>query len=1091
MVSSRFRAVPLVASPSYPNSVAWSDENLLAVATGHFVTVLNPAMPTGPRGLVMIPSTSRPFPIGVIKREDLLSGCLLSTCLSRDCRPLARSISWSPLGFAPNGGCLLAVCTTEGRVKLYRPPFCEFSSEWVEVMDVSDMLCEYLANVNFGELGSPSLKSSFKEATEPCIESECVDDLPISALRKKSKGRRANELGAINEDLETSEGQFLHPGTSSSCQTENFFTAVAEEVVFPCSILKEGSSVEVLRLDGSQRVWVAGVLEHLTGVKALVAFPETNGKQDGQVEINLEFDEICESNILKDSMANLENHSPEVRPSMHVGNLPEEVKLANCDGVGNILQNGQAVEAWTNDRWIEGLFMGFDEGGVLVKFHGEIGSSILNANSVRIAPVWISQKKSWQVILVKIEMKGEELCEVVEMESENMKHINPYQIVPVSKSKVKPQKKIPENCIFPQITAAQYASRSAMLSSLVAVWSPVLQLPSEIGPVPTSNSSEFCSLLAVGGKSGKISLWRVHGPQCYSIGQGTVHDAAMLVGLLQAHDAWITAIVCASLALTASMPQVLLATGSSNGSVKMWLGSCEELLKSSEVNCAPFVLLNEVSSIGSVPVSVLSLATPVQYQHKIVLAIGRVSGSFEVWICDLSTGNFDKAGSYDVHDHVVTGLAWAFDGICLYSCSQDNSVHSWILHGKSLLEAPIPSNTLDVKSSIDIPNASDSCFGVAISPGNLIIALARSFDSDLLNPMYQARSMKGAVEFFWTGGQQLDILSNKYLELGIGNFPGFSEKELAYWEHNVLWSLKRFQNVDRPLVVWDIMAALMAFKQCVPKYVEHILFKWLSASYVGSHLCLSTEEILSHTFRLLSKITSRQLHLLSVICRRVMLSAIKEDTNNRRQQNLVGIYGVEELGRKLLLGCETELRERLVGFSISSALYHASCSASNISRAGYWHPVGLAQMEQWVALNRPHVQDKLQFLASEVGKLVGRLQPVCDYVPEEQCSYCSASVPFESPEVAFCQNGQNHKLARCAVSMRVCPTTPLWFCMCCQRRVSELAPDALFSMPKYPSDLKSSIEASTLQVLPKPLCPFCGVLLQRLQPDFLLSAAPV
>lgn len=91
-------------------------------------------------------------------------------------------------------------------------------------------------------------------------------------------------------------------------------------------------------------------------------------------------------------------------------------------------------------------------------------------------------------------------------------------------------------------------------------------------------------------------------------------------------------------------------------------------------------------------------------------------------------------------------------------------------------------------------------------------------------------------------------------------------------------------------------------------------------------------------------------------------------------------------------------------------------------------------------------------------------------IAEEKCSYCLASVPFESPEVAFCQ-GKGHKLARCAVSMVVCPTTPLWFCMCCHRRAFKLAPEKLF-------------------VIPGPQCPFCGILLQRLQPDFLLSASP-
>lgn len=85
---------------------------------------------------------------------------------------------------------------------------------------------------------------------------------------------------------------------------------------------------------------------------------------------------------------------------------------------------------------------------------------------------------------------------------------------------------------------------------------------------------------------------------------------------------------------------------------------------------------------------------PAKSMHKMLLAVGKGSGSFEVWNCDIYNNNFDKFGSYDAHDNVVsmfflgklyapsivnllnneipqvTGLAWAFDGSCLYSCSQ-------------------------------------------------------------------------------------------------------------------------------------------------------------------------------------------------------------------------------------------------------------------------------------------------------------------------------------------------------------------------------------------------------------------------------------
>ncbi|KAE8688353.1 hypothetical protein F3Y22_tig00110988pilonHSYRG00452 [Hibiscus syriacus] len=153
-MASRFQAITLVDSPSYPNSIAWSDENLIAVASGHLVTILNPALPFGPRGLISIPKTE-PYPIVVVKGEDLASGCLLPTTLSRDPPRSVRSISWSHLGMAPNPGCLLAVCTTEGRVKLYHPPFFDFCAGWIEVLGITDRLYDYLASISFEDPDIP------------------------------------------------------------------------------------------------------------------------------------------------------------------------------------------------------------------------------------------------------------------------------------------------------------------------------------------------------------------------------------------------------------------------------------------------------------------------------------------------------------------------------------------------------------------------------------------------------------------------------------------------------------------------------------------------------------------------------------------------------------------------------------------------------------------------------------------------------------------------------------------------------------------------------------------------------------------------
>ncbi|GAV61134.1 WD40 domain-containing protein/TFIIIC_delta domain-containing protein/zf-TFIIIC domain-containing protein [Cephalotus follicularis] len=909
-MASRFQAATLVAAPSFPNSITWSDENLIAVASGHLVTILNPAMPYGPRGLITVPA-SEPYPIGVIKRQDLFTDCLLPTSLSRDRRPCVRSISWSHIGMAPSFGCLLAVCTTDGRVKLYRPPFCDFRAEWVEVLDISDRLYDYLANIGFMEVDISMAQISDDRVTEH-------ESFP----RKDHKRRRVDASG--NKSSKTSWD------------------------LLSCSRNHEDASVG-----------------YITGVE----------EQQG---------------------------------------LPK----------------------------------------------------------------------------------------VLEIDSDKVERHNSNQSASGPKSNVKSDKNTPVNgsqksdCETPLITADQYASRSAMLLSLVVAWSPVLRVHSKI--CPDDGTSNRFSLLAVGGQSGKVSFWRIHVPQCYSIEHSGDPPSVVLVGLLEAHNSWITAISWSLFVSDSSNPQVLLATGGSDGSVRIWLGHSEKLLESFEVENAPFLLLKEVITVNIVPISVLSILVPVQSPHNMLLAVGKGSGSLEVWICDMSCRQFDRAEAYDAHDQVVTGLAWAFDGRCLYSCSQDNFVRSWILRGSSICEVALPSNTLGLRSSTDLPDIFVSSLGVAVSPGNLVMAMVRCYDADALDPMYQSRAQKAAVEFLWMGGQQLDNLSNTSQEFSIKAFPGFSAKELLYWESNILWSLKQYEHLDKPLVTWDIIAALLAFKNFIPKYVEHMLVKWISILHMGSHVGLSTEKVLSNFFRSLSKVTSRQLHLLNSICRCVMLSELKADDINRNELNIGGSYATEEkqitLWMNLLLKSERELRERLVCFSFSAFMSLISRSDSTFSRPGCWYPIGLAQMEQWVAHNLDHVQDQLKVLISEVGTHDKRIHSSV-YLAEEKCSFCSATVPFDSPEVAFCQesnngDGQSHKLERCAVSMQVCPAASLWFCKCCHRWISKLAPETLFTMTENLSDVKFSTDSPPLE-LSKPSCPLCGILLQRLQPEFLLSASPV
>lgn len=157
-MAPHYQAATLIASPCYPDAIAWSNENLVAVASGHLVIILNPDALEEPRQVVVL-HRSDPFPIGVVNREDLFEPCLVPTCLVHDNEPCARSISWSQEGFAPNFGCLLSVCTVDGHVKLYRSPICEFCDEWVEVADISQLLFNYYKNINYGENDVPHLFS--------------------------------------------------------------------------------------------------------------------------------------------------------------------------------------------------------------------------------------------------------------------------------------------------------------------------------------------------------------------------------------------------------------------------------------------------------------------------------------------------------------------------------------------------------------------------------------------------------------------------------------------------------------------------------------------------------------------------------------------------------------------------------------------------------------------------------------------------------------------------------------------------------------------------------------------------------------------
>ncbi|KAG2591480.1 uncharacterized protein LOC120673136 isoform X3 [Panicum virgatum] len=895
-MAPQYQAVTLIASPSYPNAIAWSSDNLVAVASGHIVTILNPAALDGPRGVVGL-RRSDPFPIGVVNREDLFEPCLVPTCLARDAEPCARSISWSPQGFAPNSGCLLAVCTVDGHVKLYRSPIWEICDEWVQVADLSQLLFSYYKTINFGEDNGShltSLKNINTEETE-VLGSTCELQDPLS---RRDPGQRKRKPPRVDD--------YIYDGNKDDLDASND----ADFSLKPCSKSKKKSSKKTAK--------------------------------HGQEPVSV---------------------------------------------------NGQ----------------------------GSTGNSKASLSS-----------------------NG-------------------------------------GNKSLPLITAKQYACRDACLSSLVVAWSPLVSSSDKISCL----LRHWC-VLAVGSKSGNVYFWKLYKPEYYTIDAGVVNSDPMLIGVLQAHKSWVSAITWEVSSEGSSTSSLLLATGCSDGSVKIWLANIEGLNRCTNAEEVPFALVAKVTTDLSAPVSAISLAVPAGSQYEINLAIGRVSGSLETWTWNTCSSKIENTNACHAHDQVVTGLSWGMDGYCLYSCSQDNSARCWMYNGNHLEEIPVHTNFPESKESTDLSEVSDRCFGITLAPGGQMIAVVRGLDLNVLDQMYQARTQKAVVEFIWIGGQFVGIPLDRSIDVCNPQSSILSSSNFLWWGSNILWSLKKYENVEKGLALWDVVAALQGFKKYAPSFLETLMDMWISALFSGDPQCVSINAPSCSRHDMLPSVSLRKLHLLNIICRKVMLSnhvQLGPDAEN-------GNDSKTEFWNTLLIRSERELRERLVGFTFAAVLKRTAYSFNGTSTENSWFPVGVAQMDSWVSMNDGEVHNQLKYLISRIKDLGNRINSACGYSVEETCPYCSAPVHFESADVAICR--ERHTLTRCRASMILCSVLqPVWHCVCCGGMVDKLPPQSFFAMQAPPLDANQDEGSLDLSGPAVPLCPFCGVLLQRSTPAFLLSTSPV
>lgn len=112
---------PLSHPPCPVDAVKWSEDNLIAVASGHTAVIASPADITGPRAYAAIRTDSMPAHLGCKPAEHEYSvpiglSCMLQTGPSGHTATTVRGLCWSPTGCTASGSCLLTLVTSDGKV---------------------------------------------------------------------------------------------------------------------------------------------------------------------------------------------------------------------------------------------------------------------------------------------------------------------------------------------------------------------------------------------------------------------------------------------------------------------------------------------------------------------------------------------------------------------------------------------------------------------------------------------------------------------------------------------------------------------------------------------------------------------------------------------------------------------------------------------------------------------------------------------------------------------------------------------------------------------------------------------------------------
>ena len=244
------------------------------------------------------------------------------------------------------------------------------------------------------------------------------------------------------------------------------------------------------------------------------------------------------------------------------------------------------------------------------------------------------------------------------------------------------------------------------------------------------------------------------------------------------------------------------------------------------------------------------------------------------------------------------------------------------------------------------------------------------------------RTQKAVVEFIWIGGQFVGIPLDRSIDV-CNPQSILSSSNFLWWGSNILWSLKKYKNVEKGLALWDVVAALQGFKKYAPTFLETLMDMWISALFSGDPQCVSINAPSCSRHDMLPSVSLRKLHLLNIICRKVMLSnhvQLGPDAEN-------GNDSKTEFWNTLLIRSERELRERLVGFTFAAVLKRTTYSFNGTSTENSWFPVGVAQMDSWVSMNDGEVHNQLKYLISRIKDLGNRYVLLTQLIISQPISY--------------------------------------------------------------------------------------------------------